>query len=436
MNGHRILLIAHNVLDPGTNMGKTLSGFFRGYASEHLAELYFHSEVPTMALCRRYYRITDIDAFQSVSPWFRGNIGQAFSEKDIDPSRLSPRTDTGILEKMYAIGSRRKPWTYAARNRIRQLSDRHCQGLYRWISEFSPDVIFFAAGDYAFAYDIAYRISRDFEIPIVMYCCDDYFLNPRNPGSLLGRRVHKGLMQSVRRCVSRTSAILTVCDQMACAYQALFDLPIHTVYTGYRCKNQPDGPGNGIVYLGNLGEGRYHSLVEIGRALKRISERTGESLHLDVYSGERRPDILRKLTQKNGIVFHGAVDADAVSRILAQSRLVVHTESFDQTCRRHVMYSVSTKLADLLASGRCIFAYGPSEVASMEYLLQNRAACVVHAEDRLEAELEEIWHNPERRNRIIASAACLSEKNHNPENLRQKLWKIINQSCRPGTPDG
>ena len=34
----------------------------------------------------------------------------------------------------------------------------------RIIRDFAPDVIFFAAGDYAFAYDIAFTISRDFAV--------------------------------------------------------------------------------------------------------------------------------------------------------------------------------------------------------------------------------------------------------------------------------
>lgn len=39
---------------------------------------------------------------------------------------------------------------------------------------FSPDVIFFAAGDYAFPYRIALRLSALLHIPIVMWCADDF----------------------------------------------------------------------------------------------------------------------------------------------------------------------------------------------------------------------------------------------------------------------
>lgn len=422
-------MIAHNVFDCRTNMGKTLSGFFAGYDSDHLAELYFHSEVPTMDICHRYYRVTDTDALKSVFPGIRNQVGRAFSGADIDVNRFSPRVDKGFQRKLYSFGGKRTSLIYVARNTLWRLSGWYSEELKKWIAEFAPDVIFFASGDYAFAYNIAYTISRDFDIPIVTYCCDDYFLNRRNAHSLLGVFVHKAFMRSVNRCISRSAAIITICDKMTQAYQVLFDKPIYTIYTGYSSKNLSDVDGKGIVYLGNLVCGRHTPLVDIGQALKRISARTGEHLHLDIYSTENRVEVLRELTEENGIVFHGAVDSEAVKRIISESRLVVHTESFASENRRNVMYSVSTKIADLLASGRCILAYGPDNVASIEYLKENNAACVVNAPEKLEAEIEDLLSNRERRSTIVKSAKRLSEENHNAQMVQHRIKEILSCSC-------
>ena len=409
-------------------MGKTLSSFFAGYNPDALAELYFHTEVPTMDLCHRYYRVTDTDSLRSWFPGNRKNVGKAFFKADIDANRSSARTDGGIKRMLYTLGSKRTPFIYFARNALWRLSGWYSDELKKWIEAFAPDVIFFAAGDYAFSYDVTYAISKDFNIPVIMYCCDDYFINRKNSNSLLGIMVHRSLMRSVRRTVSRTAAVITICDKMTDAYSALFDKPVYTVYTGYSAENEPDVDGKGIVYLGNLTCGRYHSLIELGRALKRISERTGEKLHLDVYSVDDSPEILQEMTVENGIVFRGAVDHEEVRQIIANCRLAVHTESFASEDRQNVMYSVSTKIADLLASGRCIFAYGPENVASMEYLATNHAACVVNNPEKLEAELEAVLGNRERRMAIVKSAKELSEKNHNAQMVRQRIKEIINIS--------
>ncbi len=419
----RVLIIGHNVLDSRTAFGKTITSFFKDWASENLAELYFHSEVPTMDICSRYYRITDTDALKSIIK--RGNAGRSFDLTQIEPERETSRVDDGVKTKVYSFGRKRTSYIYIARNMVWRLSGWYSHKLKEWIKEFNPDVIFFATGDYAFANNIAYRISKDFDIPMVTYICDDYYVNRLNPKSFLSKFVYRGLMKSVRRCVSRSSSLITICDKMTEAYKELFDKPIHTVYTGYSTSGDINVNGKGVVYLGNLGFSRYKSLVDIGNALKTITDENGEKYHLDVYSAENREEILSHLTEENGIVFHGSVGSDEVKRIIAGSRIVVHAESFDPVNIYKVKYSVSTKIADLLASGHCILAYGPGEVASVEYLKQNSAACVVDDRTMLKAALENILKDEARRLGIVENAKKLAELNHNSENVPQRISDII-----------
>lgn len=426
----KVLVISHNVFDRNSNMGKTLASFFHGWNCQCLAQLYLHSEIPTSEICHRYYRITDTDALKSVFSIKRQVIGRSFSVKDIDSDRSSSRVDTGVKRKIYTFGRKRTSLIYMARNTLWRLSGWYSQSLKDWISEFNPDVIFFASGDYAFVYNIAYKISLDFDIPMVMYCCDDYFINRKNPNSLLSIPVYKAFMKCVHRCMERTTGIITICDKMSDAYRKLFDKPIYTIYTGYSAKESADADEVGIVYLGNLGYSRNESLVDIGRALQRISERTGKKYHLDVYSAETRKETLRDLTQENGIIFHGSVGSEEVRRIIAKSKLVVHAESFDCENRKQVMYSVSTKIADLLASGKCIFAYGPSDVASIEYLKENRAACVVDDPRLLGDSLLDILENREKRMKYVDNAKELADKNHNSDMVQNKIREIMTQACR------
>lgn len=422
----KVLLIGHNVLDERTAFGKTLASFFKTWGAENLAELYFHSEVPTTDICGRYYRITDTDALKSVFTLNRKKVGRSFTFEQIDRNRPSSRTDTGVKKRIYSFARRRTSYIYIARNSIWSMSKWYCEELRNWLRDFAPDVIFFVAGDYGFAYKVAYRISKDLNIPIVTYSGDDYYVNRLNPHSLLSRPVYNALMKNVRKCVSRAACMITICPQMARAYEKLFDKPIYTVYTGYSIKNDAKVDGKGIVYLGNLGYSRYKSLVDIGRALKEIN---AEQYHLDVYSTESREEILRELTPENGIVFHGAVSSNEVNNIISNSMLVVHAEDFSSENIDKIRYSISTKVADLLASGRCILAYGPKEVASIDYLLNNQAACVVHDKAQLKDTLEDILSSPQRRMQIVASAKALSEQNHSESAVAKKVAEIIATAC-------
>lgn len=421
----RVLIVGHNVLDGRTAFGKTLISFFKGWDKDSLAELYFHSEVPTTSICGNYFRITDTDVFNNVVKK-RKLTGKSFGAADIDATRTTPRTDIGIKSKIYSFGRKRSSLIYIARNFIWKHSKWFSDELKKWVADFKPEVIFFAAGDYAFAYDITYKIAEEFNIPVVMYCCDDYYINRVNPRSLLSKKVYKSLMKSVNRCVEKTSAIITICDKMTKAYKKLFDKPVYTVYTGYSAAGKPcDNKTKSVVYLGNLGFNRYEPLTEIGMALKDISGEMSEKYTLDVYSTENRCKVLKHLNQKNGIVFHGAVGADEVKKIIAESLLVLHVESFRKKNIYKVAYSISTKIADILASGTCIFAYGPKNIASMEYLAENSAAITVVDKNALQEKLKEALSNKELRGKTIENAKALAEKNHNSDMVSQKIEEII-----------
>lgn len=421
----RVLIIGHNVFDRRTAFGKTLISFFKDWGADCLAQLYFHSEVPTCNICDNYFRITDTDVFNNVVKK-RKITGESFRAADVDATRATSRTDTGIKSKLYSYGRKRSSLIYMARNFIWKHAKWFSDELKKWIADFKPEVIFFAAGDYAFAYDITYQVAKEFNIPVIMYCCDDYFINRANPCSLFSKKVYKSLMKSVNRCITKTAAIITICDKMTDAYKKLFDKPIYTVYTGYSEVGKPCVKEEiSVVYLGKLEYDRHQSLIDIGRALKEISTETGEDLKLDVYSSENRPKILKRLNLDNGIVFHGAVGANEVKDIISESTLVVHVESFKVKNIRKVEYSVSTKIADLLASGVCILAYGPKNIASIEYLTENSAAITVIDTSDLQEKLKEAISDNTLREKTIDNAKALAEKNHNADMVSQKIQSIV-----------
>ena len=416
----KVLVISHPSISTQNNMGKTLVTLLSSFEKAELRQLYVQPMCPDVDLCQSYYRITDTDALRSVFGSKSKPVGKVLTYQENDEAKAT-ESNGGWQRKAYSVGRKRTCGIYIARNMVWKLSRWYSEVLKDWLRDFRPDVIFFASGDYRFAYDITYRISCDLNIPIIMYCCDDYYLHPSNSGAFLSRYVHKNLMKGVRRCISRSVGIITICEEMAKAYRSLFDKPIYTVYTGSSTAGEADPDGRGIVYLGNVGLDRYRSLVDIGRALKRLDS----DMRLEVYSGETDEKILGELTEENGIVFHGSVNSQEMNRIISDSRLVVHTESFTPEMIGRVRYSVSTKIADLLASGRCIFAYGPAEVASVRYLRDNDAACVVTDSAALEAALDEILNDREKRAMYIQNAKALAKKNHDGALVPEKVAEII-----------
>ena len=424
----KVLVISHNVFSMTSSMGKTLVNFFDDVACENIAQLYFHKQIPTTDICARYYRITDFDIVKKK----KGMIGDIFTSDDVKKGLASERVDTGREVSVYQLGKKRKPYMYIGRNLIWSSKKWHNKKLFDWIDDFNPDIIFFASGDYVFSYKIAMCIAEYKNIPIVTYVCDDYYFSSRksiSPFYYINKMQYKA---TLKKLFKKHKNAIAICDKITTDYSKEFNINCKTIMTSSSLNAfEPKSTDSDVAvsYLGNMGYSRHLQLIEIGKMLKEISD---GKLFIDVYTGETRPKIIEQLNEENGIRFHGSVSYDRVIEVMKNSDILVHTESFDKVSRDKVKYSVSTKIADTLTCGRCLFAYGPADVASVEYLIENDCACVAVSKSELKDKLSDILFNEASRNRYTNNALKLAEKNHdiieNGKLFRRIVEKIVDDS--------
>lgn len=425
-------------------MGKTLKTYFSETEGINVHQLYIHSEVPVdNTVCDDYFRFTDSDALKSRLPFTEK--GTVFGRKDIRTDLSSSRTDHGAVGSVYQYGRKRTPVIYILRNLIWKTAQWDTRKLREWVKRVSPDVVFLAAGDYAFTYEIATKIADYADCALVVLCTDDYFLKEDTQGrisvtgkrkyrqkinrenSLLKKLSEKQFMSTVHRTMKRAECILCMCDEMRDRYKQLFKKKTYTIYTGAVERDMPLKEKHGISYVGYLGGNRHKSLIELGNAISKL-DLTDRPDAIEVYSNEKRPQILSELQGSQGIRFHGEADSEKASEVIANSEYVVHIEGFDLESRKAVRYSISTKIADYLMNGPCIIAYGPGEVASMRYLSDNGAAVVITAKESLQEKLEELFAGRKDCQDIVDKARMLAHKNHEMKKVGERINKILRRA--------
>ena len=429
----RVLVVSHNVFSASGNMGKTMMRMLAGISPENLAQVYFHQEIPTRTCCLRYFRITDSDVLRSV--FTRRARFRIFSSCDIDESASQSRTDTGNLAKVYQFSRRRTPMIYFLRDTMWRLGKWKTRALKDWARAFAPDVIFFAAGDYAFSYRVALYLSGLLRVPITMWCADDYFIAPQQSRSLL-RRLHcRRLRKLAQRVTERSKSVITISDTMQRDYAQLFGFPVQTIRISSDANPAalPRAQREGISYVGNLGIDRITPLIELGRALKAAQLPGFETIR--VYSGERNPATLAQITEENGLTFCGRLTEQGVERVLGASKFLILVESFDRSAIRRTKYSLSTKVAESLRSGACIIAYGPDEIASIEYLCRHKAACILNSAAEFPEVVRRLCTAADEYDAHIQCAQSLAEQFHSAKTNETCIEKILAQaSGMTGTP--
>ncbi|MGN7763273.1 glycosyltransferase family protein [Paenibacillus sp. 22594] len=417
----RVLVISHNAFSTTSNMGKTLASFFYGWGKNEIAQLYFHMEFPNSDICDNYFRITDFEMLKSILKFEMP--GEILNKNDVKLDTASNNFDTGIKSDIYRIGKEKKSYMYFLRNLIWDSKKWKSNELSKWLEDFSPEVVFFAAGDYSFSMKIALNICNARKIPLVVFFGDDYYVNTIHKGrslNFLNRRVFKSVFSNM---FSYLSNYITASDKMLREYSEIFNKSGHAIMTSTEIVvGNDDLKSNKVLrisYIGNLGGGRWRSLVEIGLCLKSIG------FLLDIYSAETRNDIIKDLNEMNGIVFHGAIPAYKVKEIIRSSTIIIHVESFESDDKERTQYSMSTKIAESLGSGVCLLAYGPKDVSSIEYLLENEAAYVVTEKLELKERLIEIIESEELRGNYINNAISLALQRHEVKENTKLFYEIM-----------
>ncbi len=424
----KVLVISHNVFGRNGNMGKTLYTYFENWPKESLCQLYFHCEVPTTHLCEQYFRVSDADLVHGLRKLKKAGV--ALTEQDIEENRITTRTDTGKTAQLYQKGRARKPWMYLARNSLWKLGLWKSRQLDRWIRACSPDVIFYASGDYTFSYEIALYISKRYNLPLIVSVMDDYYFQRPPEKGLLARWNTCRFRKVFEKTMARAKGVFYIHPAMERMYRKRFPVNSAVLY-----KNAPlctaDEPPNvpiKIAYFGGLGLRRGEALVEIGQAIRKLV--CDGSVLLDVYSSESRPDVLEQLTEENGIRFHGQISADEVGRLQAESNVLVLAESAAPELNGRLRCALSTKVPEYLGSNRCVLAYGPEEAGSIRYLLDNHVACVATGPEQLEACLREILFSVDARRRYANGQMELAARNHRKERNHEVLSEMMQSALK------
>lgn len=419
----KTLIISHNTISTYNNMGKTFLALFGAFKPSELCQLYIYPSVPDSEICGSYYRVTDKDVLKS------------FYRFGVKGKEIIPDTNYHLLfanqedERLYRNKKNKLPFRMLVRDFMWKCSHWYNRELKSWLDREQPDRIFVAPGQASFLYDIALRISKTYKIPIVSYICDDYFFLKR-PTNLLGR-IHQFILESkIDLLMAKSSHVVTICDELRDIYFHKFKVPASTIMTGtnysissnVKISNNPSM----ITYMGNIRCNRYRSLIKIGYILDEINSERMTNYQLHIYSSETDKEILSSFCEINSIHFCGYVSGVEFERVFHSAEILLHTEAFDEVSIDLVKHSVSTKIADSLASGIPLFAYGPEQVASMKHLARNNCAIIATSKDELKERLLQLFNDANLRTMVASNALAAARKYHDSSYNSKLLYQIIN----------
>lgn len=420
----KVLIISHNPVSDQSNMGKTFLSLFSQFDKEELCQLYIYPVIPNGNRCASYYRVTDKDALNSIL-----RLKKAGAE--IPRERITE--DQGLYEKAgdQAFYKNRKN-----KSAVRRLSRDAMWGMTRWyhkdlqawLDREKPQCIFVAPGVAKFIYDFAIRIAKKLDIPVITYICDEYYF-VKKPRFGLDRLRLELLQRKIRKLIGVTDHLVVISEELKADYEKEFSVKTTTLMTGASspvadavkvCIEPKD-----ICYFGNIRCNRFVPLGQIGRTLDDINREQGKQYRLKIYTAEQDPQILNSFADIACVELYSFVTGAEFDKALCEADLLLHTEAFDEASKDFTQHSISTKIADCLASGIPLVAYGPEEISSMRHLLRHRCAITSTSLDTLKSTLETALSDGSARRQAAENGLITAKEHHDSKTVGLQLRSIV-----------
>ncbi|MCR4660966.1 MAG: hypothetical protein K5765_03065 [Clostridia bacterium] len=417
-NYPKLLIISHNMFDKNNNIGKTLISLLSSWPSDKLCQIYLRDDKPTFDYCDNYYRILDKEIVKS---YFKGKkiVGSIF---DKDNSSFHNNSFDRKEQTLYNIGNKRIPLISMIRDMLWSKKSWRNSKFDEWLEKQKPEVILFVPNDYKLIYPIASYVMKKMNIPLVPYFMDDAFYFGTYV-SLIDYFRRKSIRKSASILLSECDEIITIGPKMSDFYNHYLKKECENLMNSVKVRypNEREYCKKYIIsYVGNLHSNRWKSIVKIGKRLERMNN--GYSIH--IYSASFVSKKMKKEFEKiKCLSFNGKVDASKVNNVLDNSDALLFVESFDRKSKASTKFSLSTKIPEYLNCYKKIFAFGPSDISSIEYLKNNQLAVVCSSKEEIDKCLNELFESMDNIN--LDYIYDFLKKNHDIESNQVKLKNII-----------
>ena len=241
----------------------------------------------------------------------------------------------------------------------------------------------------------------------------------------------------MERLMGRTKHLVVISEELREEYARHFGVETSVIMTGAAVSEAGEGkicetPRN-LCYFGNIRCNRYTTLAQIGRVLDEMNGCYEENYRLKIYTAEKDPEILGQFSGIRSVELCGFVTGEDFNRAFRAADLLVHTEAFDEVSMDFTQHSVSTKIADSLASGIPMVAYGPGEISSMAHLLRHGCAIAAVSPEGLRDMLETALRDQSARENAAERALAVAAEYHDLDCNARRFRSVIEKTVEGRT---
>lgn len=417
----RILFITYSSWREDNNNGNSYSTIFGGMEDKiEFANIYFKDDMPKNKIVHRYFHISEKELLKSA--FNRQPVGE---EMYLDNPFDTPNaTYSSIYNKARVL---RWNTIFLIRDYLTVSGKWKTKELDAFVEDFKPDIIF---GNLHFipVYNRIMRyLSKRFDIPLVLYPWDDFYSTKRFSYSPMFWLRFWLERLDIKKCAAQASYMYCITRQMQEEYTRYFDKECKILYKGRMFEGEPPvkssiGKPVRLLYMGNIGSGRWKELGKIATVLSEINSKEPGKSKLDVYTlSPHTLAITKALNIEGTSTLHEPVDVDVVEQIRNEADILVHVEPTKYREMLTLRLSFSTKIVDYFYNARAILAIG-GETSAMDYLRRNDGAIVETDTKKFDSLIKELIYDEKKILEYGRKAWECGVRNHRIQDIQRRIF--------------
>jgi glycosyltransferase involved in cell wall biosynthesis len=281
-------------------------------------------------------------------------------------------------------------------------------------------------------------IKKKFNLPICFQTGDDWpFSLYRNSPIVFIKPL---VTRAVQTLLNNSSARLANGKLMAEVYEKRYNMtfePLMMCDDPLRFHEAPTKRIVGektksIVYTGNLGHGRWNSIVELCEAVKMIKLNEYEIM-VTAFATTIPPEAVNTLQDISNLQILPAPSHTELPSVLKGADILFLPETFDPVMALEIRLSISTKAHFYMMSQKPILVYASLVTGIADYAKEQSWAFVVehHDLEKLAKGIEKLLTDKAFSDRLITKGNEVFQKNHAEKNVRKRFLHIFQDVISP-----
>lgn len=405
----------------------TIQQLFSDCPKENLYAIYFSPEMPDTKSFGKIFQINELNFPKKLrAPSLQ--VGRELARDEFINPKYSKGGTPNSKKKLFKILSR-NPFVGACLNFVRECT--WALGLWKerslkcFLKKNPIDVVFFSPSSWGFRSLVVKWILRHSNARLILFFADDVFTYQSVPWYYYLKQFLFRRLQLL--FVRQAAEVFVISPKMKREYDEVFgrattlltkpidDVPAVEVNAFYN-----NAGAMTFLYAGNMLYGRDRILLKVAEALHDYNAMHGTAHRLKIYSRDPLTPQLMSAFHATGSSCElcAAVPYSELQSIIKKScDVLVFAESFDKKEKRKTWLSFSTKITDYFKSGKLIWAVGPRDVSSVEYLAEHDCAFVSGDLPSIAGTLDEIVSKRSEHAKKIENMKSVALRYHSREKI-------------------